>query len=623
MRTRKEMKKSAKHVVKTHYALLVITCLIMAFVGAQFSNSMDFVKQSVDPYSSDLSEEENGTQVATGTAASQLNAVAVIREALFGDEQVSQEQAEEIQNESKEKSEAEGANKALGRTRGVLASAINSVASGSVFITILSGLNSVSKSRNVAVILFILLSLVAMLAVWFFFQNLLEAVSCRIFMESRTYEKVPVTRFLFFYRIRKWCKASWTMFVRYMYLVFWMFTIVGGIIKNYSYKMVPYIVAENPNMKANETITLSRKMMDGHKWECFILDLSFIGWNLLNAVTFGLAGVFFINPYTNATYTEYYTELRKQAIEKNIPGYEKLNDIYLYEKAAEDILNEKYQDIVELMKQPQAEAAGHQGIQGFIANVFGIILVNNDTEKEYEAAEVRKLKIHSFKDILEEKRYPGRLYSIPEKEKRKKVETMRYLRHYTIWSVILLFFCFSLIGWLWEVSLHLVSDGVFVNRGVLHGPWLPIYGTGGVLILVVLNKFRENPVVEFIAAVILCGCVEYYTSYYLEMAHNGQKWWDYSGYFLNLNGRICAEGLLVFGLGGMAIVYLLAPMLDNYFRKIKLSILVPLCVALLCIFCVDQVYSGKHPNTGKGITDYASQVIEERPELNLQQELYF
>lgn len=150
-----------------------------------------------------------------------------------------------------------------------------------------------------------------------------------------------------------------------------------------------------------------------------------------------------------------------------------------------------------------------------------------------------------------------------------------------------------------------------------------IYGTGGVLILVVLNKFRENPVVEFIAAVILCGCVEYYTSYYLEMAHNGQKWWDYSGYFLNLNGRICAEGLLVFGLGGMAIVYLLAPMLDNYFRKIKLSILVPLCVALLCIFCVDQVYSGKHPNTGKGITDYASQVIEERPELNLQQELYF
>ena len=59
------------------------------------------------------------------------------------------------------------------------------------------------------------------------------------------------------------------------------------------------------------------------------------------------------------------------------------------------------------------------------------------------------------------------------------------------------------------------------------------------------------------AIVVLCGVVEYFTSYYLEVTQ-GKKWWDYSGYFLNLNGRICAEGLLVFGVGGMAIVYALA-----------------------------------------------------------------
>lgn len=151
---------------------------------------------------------------------------------------------------------------------------------------------------------------------------------------------------------------------------------------------------------------------------------------------------------------------------------------------------------------------------------------------------------------------------------------------------------------------------MFVNRGVLHGPWLPIYGTGGVLILIILNKLREKPILEFFATVILCGFVEYFTAYYLEITHGGQKWWDYSGYFLNLHGRICAEGLLVFGIGGMAIVYAAAPLLDNYLRRIKYRYAVPLCIILLIAFSSDQIYSKKHPNMGKGITDYTGASIK-------------
>lgn len=113
---------------------------------------------------------------------------------------------------------------------------------------------------------------------------------------------------------------------------------------------------------------------------------------------------------------------------------------------------------------------------------------------------------------------------------------------------------------------------------------------------------------EFTGAVILAGIVEYFTSWYLEIIHNGQKWWDYSGYFLNLHGRICAEGLLVFGLGGLAIVYFAAPFLDNLFSKLSHYIKIPLCVMLLLILAGDQIYSGKHPNTGKGITDYEASV---------------
>ena len=144
----------------------------------------------------------------------------------------------------------------------------------------------------------------------------------------------------------------------------------------------------------------------------------------------------------------------------------------------------------------------------------------------------------------------------------------------------------------------------------MHGPWLPIYGTGGVLVLIILNKFRDKPLLEFISIIIVCGIVEYFTSYYLEIAHNGEKWWDYSGYFLNLNGRICAEGLLVFGLGGMAAVYAIAPALDNLIKKVNTKLVITISIILVTAFTIDNIYSSKHPNMGDGITHYKSNYIE-------------
>ncbi len=164
------------------------------------------------------------------------------------------------------------------------------------------------------------------------------------------------------------------------------------------------------------------------------------------------------------------------------------------------------------------------------------------------------------------------------------------------------------VGWLWEVGLHLFNDGTFVNRGTLHGPWLPIYGSGGVLILLCLYKLRRNAWIQFVSAVVLCGVVEYFTAYYLEMTNNGKKWWDYSGYFLNLHGRICGEGLLVFGLGGIAVVYVLAPLLDDYISKINRKVLMIIACVLVVVFMTDAIYSGIHPNEGEGITASSEQI---------------
>ena len=122
------------------------------------------------------------------------------------------------------------------------------------------------------------------------------------------------------------------------------------------------------------------------------------------------------------------------------------------------------------------------------------------------------------------------------------------------------------------------------------------------MILLLLKKLRTTPVKEFFSAVLLCGIIEYMTSWYLEITNDGMKWWDYSGYLLNLNGRVCAEGLIVFGIGAMFTVYFAAPMLDNIYRKIKMKYLVVITVVLIMAFVADNIYSYFHPNEGEGIT---------------------
>ena len=121
--------------------------------------------------------------------------------------------------------------------------------------------------------------------------------SRRIFLEGRIYDKVPISTFGFLPRSGKWIKSAFTMLMLSVYGTLWTFTIVGLPVKYYSYYMVPYIVAENPDIKANEAITLSRRIMKGHKWECFKIFLSFIPWFILDGVTLGLSAVFYTNAY--------------------------------------------------------------------------------------------------------------------------------------------------------------------------------------------------------------------------------------------------------------------------------------------------------------------------------------
>ena len=276
----------------------------------------------------------------------------------------------------------------------------------------------------------------------------------------------------------------------------------------------------------------------------------------------------------------------------------------MYEKADTETLKEAYKDVVDEKEKKEVYPNKSKGIKGFFENILGINLSSKEEEEKHEKEIVKKIKLKKSKDELKGDSYPERLFTIKIKDKKKRIEIINYMRRYSITNLIFLFFILSFIGWIWEVSLHLITLGKFINRGALHGPWLPIYGFGGIIILLVLYKFRSKVINHLALSAILCGFLEYFSSLALEMTY-GQKWWDYSGYFINLNGRICAEGLLVFALGGMFIVYILAPYMDNLLRKLNKKVAILLCMILLLVFSIDMIYSHNNPNAGEGITDYS------------------
>ena len=295
------------------------------------------------------------------------------------------------------------------------------------------------------------------------------------------------------------------------------------------------ILAENPNIKSKDAINLSRKMMDGNKWNLFLMDISFLFYEILDIISSGIFGILYSNPYYTACIVEYYSYMKEE-----------------YDGENRELLNDE------------------------------ALVINKDNTECYPGVKRRELK--------------------------KADEMFNYYQKYSLTSLILLFFFFGFMGWLWEVAIYIVKDGVFINRGTMHGPILPIYGYGCVVILFLLflpkkfKKVTDNPILTFAIVVLLCGTIEYFTSLYLEVT-NGLRWWDYTGYFLNINGRVCFEGLMLFGIGGCLCLYIAAPYLQTLIKKIPIKLKVTLCVVFIIAYIVDMAYSSLFPNTGAGITD--------------------
>ena len=548
---RRDWKRAGRKTVRSHYWPSVLLCLVAAFLGTEFTGSLDVLHL---------------TQQKWDTISNFL--------ASFG---------------------RPGA---AANSRGVFALAVNKIADGSLQDIVNNTVMSLAGSSEWGQTIAIAVSSLVSAIYWVLITNTFAVILRRLFMEMRVYEEVPPYRALYLHSAHCWGRTSLAQLRAAFQLALWWLTIVGGVIKTFSYYLCSFILAENPTMKGKDAIALSRKMMNGHKWECFLMELSFVPWHLLSMATFGLTDLFYASAYITATRCEFYAAVRAQV--KAEGEAEALRDTYLFERATAKTLRRAYNDLGKPVEKLPERVYGNR-VSRFFGEYLGVTLFVNPQDVAREKIQDREYRLRYMRRCEQGLSYPIRLSPLLQYEHKDR-EPALFTRKYPVTTLVLLFFLFSTIGWCWEVVLHFVTAGTFVNRGVLHGPWLPIYGTGGVLVLLALYKLRDRPWLEFIATIVVCGIVEYFTAYYLETVYD-RRWWDYAGYFLNLHGRICAEGLLVFGLGGMAVVYGVAPLFDNLLHKVKRSTLIALCVALVALFCVDQVYSHFYPNEGEGITD--------------------
>ena len=160
-------------------------------------------------------------------------------------------------------------------------------------------------------------------------------------------------------------------------------------------------------------------------------------------------------------------------------------------------------------------------------------------------------------------------------------------------ALMILFFCYSVAGWCMEVTLKYIQFHRFINRGFLIGPYCPIYGSGAVVVTVLVGGtigdgagYAET----FLASFVLCGALEYFVSWYMEKLFHA-RWWDYSQKPMNLHGRIWIGNLILFGLGGVAIVKWIDPPLMAWIQKLPVWLLYTLAIVIAVVMISDNIAS--------------------------------
>lgn len=166
-------------------------------------------------------------------------------------------------------------------------------------------------------------------------------------------------------------------------------------------------------------------------------------------------------------------------------------------------------------------------------------------------------------------------------EKEQKTDSLCYL--------FLIFLTGCLVGWIYEEIFYWVTEGMLRNRGILYGPWLPIYGVGA-LSIYAMKPVKNQPVLLFLLCAAVSGIVEYIIGY-AGLHFFGLRLWDYRGLLLNIDGIICLRSVLSFALMGLIFHYRLEPAAERLVKKLHPPTVHNTCLFLLLLFLADCVLS--------------------------------
>lgn len=180
----------------------------------------------------------------------------------------------------------------------------------------------------------------------------------------------------------------------------------------------------------------------------------------------------------------------------------------------------------------------------------------------------------------------------------------------------LVFIIYSVLGWIMECTLSILQKHKFINRGFLIGPYCPIYGIGVVGVTLILSKLIERITNNwqwlsiFFLSLILCGVLEYFTSYIMEKVFNA-RWWDYSKKKFNINGRVCPETLIPFGFLSVIILKFTNPFIFEVLYNMPEKALMWVAISIAIIFFIDVFVSFKIISSFKSLNKQSKDNTEE------------
>lgn len=161
---------------------------------------------------------------------------------------------------------------------------------------------------------------------------------------------------------------------------------------------------------------------------------------------------------------------------------------------------------------------------------------------------------------------------------------------YTVTQWLLLFFTYCFLGWCWESGYVSVKQREWVNRGFLYGPWLPIYGSGAIIVLFLTLPVRNQLPLVYLIGMVGASLLEYFTGAVMEKLFH-MRYWDYSDQPLNINGHICLFVSLVWGVFSVALIEFLHPPIERLVLAVPVQLGELLAVCLAVLFTVDVVKS--------------------------------